>query len=208
MVDIEVDRRLKPWKPLPSGKVRPIQALVIASLSLLISLIFLLRLSLISDIYVILGVFGYIGAGAYNLSGFKGIGSNIGLGLTYFCAAYMSSYPDGLYFALFFGILTVAFNIAVQIQDYKGDLEAEITTVPIQIGVEYSQILSLILTFISFLFLITSEIPYVSFMMFVIVILLLFGAHYHETPESYEILCRKMGRFFMILGFISLIAGW
>ena len=142
---------------------------------------------------------GYI----YNKIRYIFYGENIFLGLSYGLAAYLSSYPYGLDFAIAFGLLTISFNIAVQIQDMEGDIIAGQNTLPINIGVEKSMEISSIIGIISsIIFLYMNEI-YSLF--FIICELFIIIALFIHTNKGYTYLVRYATRIAMLFGFLSMI---
>jgi len=192
IADRNVDRVLKPWKPIPSGKVDVPSALLIAFLSWIASYYFLLHLEWT---YICLGVLGYLGAFVYNVMQVRCVLGNLALGFTYAVAAYMATYPHGLEFVVPWMLLVMGFNIAVQVQDVEGDRRVGLRTVPVELGVGNAKILSSVLTVIAALLFLRLE---WRFFPFFLASWLVLGAN---AFGEYETFCRYLGRLSMIAGF-------
>jgi len=207
VTDKEADKILKPWKPIPSGKVNPRFARLVGYISLAISYIFICLLSFYYNLlYLYLGVAGYITGMIYNHLQMRDLGGNIALGLTYGIAAYIATYPEGRLFVFGWMLLVIGFNIAVQLQDVEGDRKAGIYTIPQQIGINPSRILSAMLVIFSlpFFYLELSSCP-LQFMCFMFVAYCVVLGVLINKERDYERIVRFWGRLFMILGFLGLL---
>jgi len=131
--DRKVDAINKPYKHLPSGQVDHYNVTLL--------FFFLIGLSLMSNIILtwkygavyIVGFLFHMTAFVYN-SGRRDLLGNIFLGFTYGLFAFLSLYPDNLVFSLSFALLTLAGNIANQIQDLRAERAAGVLTLPQQLG--------------------------------------------------------------------------
>jgi geranylgeranylglycerol-phosphate geranylgeranyltransferase len=149
--DVEVDRRKKPSKPLPSGRVSLRSAKMLTSALLASSLPPAVLLSILSPRYAPMIVLGYTSGMIYNATR-KDLVGNFFMGLAYGTASLMCLHPmpEATIFSLAFALFVVGHNVMNQVQD----LEAErglVVTVPMQIGVRGSLWLSRALSFAALL---------------------------------------------------------
>jgi len=201
--DVPQDRINKPWKPLPSGQVSMEGAVFIAKLFTVISVSSVAALAVMySPSYLLAGIAGYITAYLYN-SGVRDTFGNFCLGLTYFVAAYMSTgFTDAL-FPLAFGLLTVAHNLLVQLQDMEADRRVGLVTAPIELGVKWTLRLSYILSFLVIIILAFAPIgivPYVLFSVAAVVVGLV-----TTNPKRIELYLRIIVRGLMVVGFVAML---
>jgi len=202
IMDVRQDRINKPWKPLPSRKIDIMVAREISDYLLLLTLTLVLILIILDRFYLI-AIIGFIGGYVYNVFSRRDIIGNVALCTTYTVAAYMSSYPYLLDFAVAFGLTTMAFNIGVQIQDMEADKIAGVKTIPLQIGSGNSRILAFIILSITFLLSFESNIPYITKVVFFGILLSILIPIFFD--RYYEICIRCLARLLMIMMFISLI---
>jgi len=207
IADVKQDCINKPWKPLPSGQVSIDGAFMLSVWCFIISAACIAFLGILYDMmYVVLGILGYLFGGIYNLTQ-RGIGGNIALALTYGIAAYISSYPHGLLFATAFGITTMAFNIAVQIQDHEADRMAGVITIPYQVGVEKARMISYCLAVCAIPFYAVLNLPLTK-LAFTLICGAVMAAVLIDSDRSYELLVRVLARALMIAGFVFMLMGW
>ncbi|MCD6406377.1 UbiA family prenyltransferase [Candidatus Aerophobetes bacterium] len=192
IADRNVDKVLKPWKPIPSGRVDLYIAPAIALSCWVLSYWFLLHLDLP---YLYLGVLGYLGAFIYNVMQVREVVGNLVLGATYAVAAYMATYPYGLEFVVPWMLLVMGFNIAVQVQDVEGDVKVGLQTVPVELGVRNAKILSGLLSIVAGALFLRLDWHFYPFFMASWLVL---GANIFN---EYEVFCRYLGRLSMIIGF-------
>jgi len=197
--DVETDRINKPHKPLPSGEADIGKSLLLAFLLSYIGLVFLVSLPTEK---ALLGFIAFVSGAIYNLFKERGTIGNLCLGSTYGLAAYISSYPNGLIFSTAFGLLTIFFNIGVQLQDLDAEKKAGIKTFPMYFSLySLAYILTLLLVIILEL-IIFSEVPIISKIIFSIAAFSVAkGIYYGE----YELFIRIFGRGLLILLFLSLL---
>ena len=194
--DVPQDRIIKPWKPLPSGRIPLTHAYAITLGCFIISVVHLIKLP--ADLLKF-GVLGYITAFVYNVMKERAIIGNVCLGLTYFVSAFMASGLTNLTFPLSFSILTVTHNFAVQIQDIEGDKKAGVMTTPIVLGKRNAEYLAVALSILGFaLFLHINELWCIPFALASLTIVLAI------ITEKYELFVRIGVRALMLLGFIAI----
>ena len=196
--DIKQDRINKPWKPLPSGKVPVSHAIFIAVVFYAISLISLLYLLKYSVYYVLCGFIGYTTASIYNVIGRREVLGNACLGFTYAIAAYMSTALTDLIFSVSFGLLTVAHNIMVQIQDLEADRRAGVVTLPQIISLRLSRLISGILSTTA-----CAVFLYLAQMVFALATMLILVSIVFK--QHIEALIRWGVRLMILLGFLVMV---
>jgi len=199
--DIRQDKINKPWKPLPSGKVPVSHAKLIAFTFFIVSYLSLLWLSLYDTMYLIIGLIGYMTSIGYNVLGDRAVFGNTCLGLTYFIAGYMSTGLTDLTFPLAFGLLSVAHNIMVQVQDLEADKRAGVLTFPQLVDSLILSITVFVLGVLSFLMLI--QVKQTVFAVAIILILLSVFMKQHI-----EALVRYGVRLLILVGFILMGVGY
>ena len=205
VMDRDTDAVLKPWKPIPSGEVPLDTARDIAFFFIFMSMYFVIMLAFYDIHLFLIGLVGIVGGVLYNYYRLRAVVGNLVLGATYFSAAYLCSFPRGLDFALAFALITVSFNIAVQIQDVDGDRLVGLKTLPSVLGVQKARIVAVVLGLcaiyllsrISTLFAWTFVVSEAS----VIISLAL------NRKETYEVLVRWVSRFTMMLGYLLMLGG-
>jgi geranylgeranylglycerol-phosphate geranylgeranyltransferase len=133
--DVEVDRRKKPSKPLPSGRVSLRTAKLMIGSLLSASLIPSTLLVLQDMAYVPMVILAYPSGLIYNALR-KDLVGNAFLGITYGMACLLCLYPHpaAWAFSAAFGLLTVAHNLMNQVQDVETD-RGLVRTAPHQVGV-------------------------------------------------------------------------
>jgi len=199
--DVGQDRINKPWKPLPSGKVSVFRAKLIAFTFYIISLISLIMLLIYYDIrYVLVGIVGYVTGAIYNVLGRRDVVGNSCLGSTYAVAGFMSTGLTDLAFPLAFGLLTVAHNIMVQVQDLEADRKAGVLTLPQQVYSPYLELIVAVLSAVSFLMFLQIKQPVFA----VAVILILMSVF---VKQHIEALIRYGVRLLILIGFVLMGAG-
>jgi len=198
LLDEDTDRIIKPHKPIPSGRVNRDIVKFLMFFMFLIGFTSLILLVYYYGIYyLILGCMGLFGGFIYNVFREKGLIGNFALGMTYFSAAMMSS--NDLVFSVGFGSLTMAFNVAVQIEDVYGDLLANINTLPIEFDINFSKIFSIFLAVISFFFLSKYGVFFTLCPILVILSVII------DKKVVYKVLLRYICRIFMLCGFLCLV---
>jgi len=193
--DIEQDKINKPWKPLPSGQVSLDGAKKIASAFLLFSLSGLVLLWQYNPWYLCYGILGYFFSLVYDVFKVRGAFGNFCLGSAYVMAAYMSTGLTDLKFSIFFGILTVAHNIMVQLQDLEADRRARVVTFPQLMEREWTCATVMILSTISFF-----GFVYSGYTLFAVASVLVFIAAYID--RHIELLIRYGVRLLLLVAFV------
>jgi len=199
--DIRQDKINKPWKPLPSGKVPVSHAKLIAFTFYIISLASLLTLSAHDTRYLLFGFFGYVTGAIYNVFGRRDVVGNVCLGSTYAVAGLISTGLTDLAFPLAFGLLTVAHNIMVQVQDLEADRRAGVLTFPQVVRSPILELIVAVLSAVSFMMFLQIEQPVFA----VAVILILVSVFMKQHIEA---LIRRGVRLLMLIGFILMGAGY
>jgi 4-hydroxybenzoate polyprenyltransferase len=207
--DIEVDRRKKPSKPLPSGRASLRSAKILTSALLASSLPPAVLLSILSPRYVPMIVLGYTSGMIYNATR-KDLVGNFFMGLAYGTASLMCLYPipEATTFSLAFALFTVGHNIMNQVQD----LEAEkglVVTVPMQIGVRGSLWLSRALSFTAlFLYsVILVATPKLSLGLMCVPSVCVIASTVRTNEKSIEGLVRITGRALLLVAFLVMAFG-
>lgn len=219
LVDVETDKKQKPYKPIPSGTVDVLKLWVLFTFLMLLSVLSLIGLYSYHQNYLIIGILTIIVPYFYNDNTIvgRGIGGNIALGITYGLAGYLAMYPYHIIFPLGFMLFTISFNILVQAQDIEGDEEAGVVTVPQQIGIGWTGILSIVMAVLSLM--IFYELPgYFIVFGFASMMVVLTGLVYLFVSlgrgDMYSMIrantltqwfLRRFARIFLLLGFIILI---
>jgi geranylgeranylglycerol-phosphate geranylgeranyltransferase len=215
VVDIEVDRVNKPWKPLPSGQVGLKKAVSLSLISIITSICTLIVLvqTTGNPIYL-LGFIGHIFSLWYNLFD-RGIVGNTFMGCTYGIAALMSLYPKHILFALAFTAITISFNMMVQYQDLKAEKTKGRRVAPEQLGEVGTSVFTIALSILCVLllcemYLETSYPPLLPFIAIpsivmttaVFIVLPISERTKHIVVENGE---RRLGRLLMLLGFLWML---
>jgi len=210
-MDIDVDAKNKPEKPLPSGQA-DLEKIITASMFLVgVSLASLIVLSLFFNWFYTAGVFGLLFSHVYNVLR-KDLLGNLCMAGAYGTAALISLYPQYLTFSLAFALLTFAFNLAVQYQDLEAEKTSGVVTAPQQLGVAGTLFLGTLTSVISFMLFArlyeeTLYFPLVFFKVASFITLISAGSICVTKPESIvqELLNRYLGRIFLLIGFIWII---
>jgi len=201
-MDKDTDSFIKPYKPIPSGKVNLKVISNIIDLSLIFGILFLIILSIqYGYVYIIFGILAVVSGFIYNFFRERTLLGNISLGLSYLFAILLCTYPNeyGIFIGIIFSILTITYNIAVQIEDYVGDLKAGLKTFPIKYGIFTSRIFGILLSIIGLIMSFYINIFFIlSFIMVII-------SYIINKKELYNILLRKITRILMVLGFLYLV---
>ena len=210
-MDIDVDAKNKPYKPLPSGQA-DWEKVFMASLFLIgLSFATLIVLSVLFGWFYMVGVLGLVFSYVYNILR-KDLLGNVCMAGAYGIAALISLYPQYLVFSLAFALLTLAFNLAVQYQDLEAEKASGVITAPQQLGRAKTSLLGCLFSSLSlgiFLALLekTGYLPLVSFKITSILAMIsLASINYVGTgSRAQEALNRYLGRIFLLVGFIWMI---
>lgn len=164
-LDRKLDAIQKPHRPIPSGRIRPKEALVAGTIFAIAGffLSFLLSLNNIILVFVVaLLVFAYA-----KLSKSRGIAGNINRGFVTVAAYLFGVFSTGqsiqsipIYiwlFSLVFLIHDTNSNLVGAIRDMEGDKRGRYMTIPVKYGIKKSMLISLVLS-----------ITYISLILFVI----------------------------------------
>jgi geranylgeranylglycerol-phosphate geranylgeranyltransferase len=155
-IDRKLDAIQKPHRPIPSGRIKPKEALVIGGIFAVIGffLSFLLSLNNIILVFVVaLLVFLYA-----KISKSRGIIGNINRGIVtvaaYFFGVFSINQPIQS-IPIYIWLLAIVFlfhdtnsNLIGAIRDIEGDKKGGYITIPVKYGVKKSILLSLVLTFV------------------------------------------------------------
>jgi len=199
--DVRQDRINKPHKPLPSGRVSVLTARNIASTFMVISMLFLLLVSMYHGLkYLAAGFVGYIAGVIYNVRGHRALLGNFCLGLTYLIAALLSTGFTMHEFCVAFAILTVAHNVLVQLQDVEADRAVFVKTFPTVYGDDLTQALAMLLSTIAAMLF-----YYNGYVFFTIPALIVFVCAY--VGKWYEYGLRYGVRLLLLVGFILMGLG-
>lgn len=143
VVDLEVDRVNKPWKPLPSGKASPRislnLALVLVVVGVLLNLVINIYVALVAAVYAVLGL-GYSFLRRHWWSQLVVAASTTGPIIYGYIAAEAPPSDTvvvaGLSLTIF--IVTLGREVLKAIQDIEGDRIQGYETIPLKTGVEAS----------------------------------------------------------------------
>jgi geranylgeranylglycerol-phosphate geranylgeranyltransferase len=215
IVDVEVDRVNKPWKPLPSGRAGMREAILIAKTSIAASLFALIALILATGNPVyLLGLAGHLSSCCYNVLD-RGLLGNACMGFTYGLAALLSLYPEHLLFAPVFALITISFNLLVQYQDLKAEKTMGRRVAPEQLGEVGTFATATILSIICLILLYVMYVDegYRPLLLFMVVSLLIVASAIsiilpipeHTKSVVIESCERRLSRFLMIIGFLYML---
>ena len=210
-MDIDVDAKNKPYKPLPSGQA-DWEKVFMASLFLIgLSFATLIVLSVLFGWFYMVGVLGPVFSYVYNVLR-KDLLGNICMAGAYGIAALISLYPRYLIFSLAFALLTLAFNLAVQYQDLEAEKASGVITAPQQLGRVKTSLLGCLFSSLSLgIFLaLLGETGYLPLASFIITAVLAMASsvsinYVGAGSMAQEILNRYLGRIFLFAGFIWMI---
>lgn len=155
-LDRELDSIQKPHRPIPSGRIKPYEALTIGAIFAITGffLSFLLNFRNLILVFVVAGlVFTYT-----NISKSRGLMGNINRGIVtvaaYLFGVFSIDKPIEL-FPMYIWILALIFllhdtnsNLVGAIRDMEGDKKGGYITIPVKYGLKISIFISLILTII------------------------------------------------------------
>jgi 4-hydroxybenzoate polyprenyltransferase/geranylgeranylglycerol-phosphate geranylgeranyltransferase len=155
-LDRKLDAIQKPHRPIPSGRIKPKEALVIGGIFAVTGFIlsFLLSLNNIILVFVVAGlVFSYT-----KISKSRGITGNINRGIVtvaaYFFGVFSINQPIQS-IPVYVWLLSIVFlfhdtnsNLVGAIRDIEGDKKGGYQTIPVKYGVKNSVIISLAITII------------------------------------------------------------
>lgn len=157
-LDRKLDKIEKPHRPIPSGRIKPNEALVIGAIFAFSGLFLSFLLSIYNIILVFVVailVFGYT-----KFSKSKGLIGNINRGLSTVVAFLFGIFSINqpiTTIPIYIWILSIVFlfhdansNLVGAIRDMKGDKKGGYHTIPVKYGIKKSIIISFILTFIWF----------------------------------------------------------
>ena len=154
-LDRKLDAIQKPHRPIPSGRIKPIEALIIGGIFAFSGLFLSFQLSVNNIILVFivaLLVFSYA-----KISKSYGVSGNLNRGFitvaAYFFGVFSNNQPIQL-IPLHILLLSFVFllhdtnsNLVGAIRDMEGDKEGGYNTIPVKFGIKISIVISLILTF-------------------------------------------------------------
>lgn len=155
-IDRKLDAIQKPHRPIPSGRIKPLEALFIGAIFALTGFIlsFLLSLNNVILVFVVAAlVFSYA-----KLSKSRGLTGNINRGIVtvaaYFFGVFSVNQPINS-IQIYIWLLAVVFlfhdtnsNLVGAIRDVEGDKKGGYKTIPVKYGIKKSILISLILTII------------------------------------------------------------
>ena len=157
-LDRKLDAIQKPHRPIPSGRIKPKEALVIGALFAVTGFIlsFLLSTNDVILVFVVAGlVFTYA-----RLSKSRGIAGNLNRGIVTVAAYFFGIFSINQTIEsipLYFWLLSIVFllhdtnsNLVGAIRDVEGDKKGGYETIPVKYGIKISVIISLLLTIIWF----------------------------------------------------------
>jgi 4-hydroxybenzoate polyprenyltransferase len=207
--DVEVDRRKKPSKPLPSGRVSPRNAKILTSALLASSLPPAVLLSILNPRYAPMIVLGYTSGMIYNATR-KDLVGNFFMGLAYGTASLMCLHPmpEATAFSLAFALFTAGHNIMNQVQDLEAEKEL-VVTVPMQIGVQGGLWLSRALSFTA-LFLYSTILvatPKLSLGLVCVPPVCVVASTIRTNEDVIERLVRITGRALLLVAFLAMAFG-
>jgi len=154
-LDRKLDAIQKPHRPIPSGRIKPTEALVIGAIFAITGCVLSFLLSLYNVIIVFLVallVFSYA-----KISKSRGIIGNLNRGLVTVAAYFFGVFSIGQIqsMPMYIWLLAIVFlfhdinsNLIGAIRDMKGDKKGGYKTIPVKYGIKKSILLSLILTLI------------------------------------------------------------
>jgi len=154
-LDRKLDAIQKPHRPIPSGRIKPIEAITIGGIFAFSGLFLSFLLSINNIILVLvvaLLVFSYA-----KISKSYGVSGNLNRGFitaaAYFFGVFSNNQPIQL-IPLYIWFLSLVFllhdtnsNLIGAIRDIEGDKEGGYNTIPVKYGIKISVFISLILTF-------------------------------------------------------------
>jgi len=150
-LDRKLDAIQKPHRPIPSGRIRPYEALVVGAIFAFTGFI----LSFFLTLYNILLVFvvAFLVFAYAKISKSRGISGNINRGLVtvaaYFFGVFSADKPITLYIwllSLVFLIHDTNSNLVGATRDMEGDKKGGYITIPVKYGVKKSLIIAFVLT--------------------------------------------------------------
>lgn len=155
-LDRKLDAIQKPQRPIPSGRIKPLKALIIGAIFAATGFI----LSFFLGIYNILLVFvvAILVFSYTKISKSHGLTGNINRGIVTVAAYFYGVFSAGQTvtdFPIYIWLLSLVFlfhdtnsNLVGAIRDMEGDKKGGYITIPVKYGIKKSVIFSLILTFI------------------------------------------------------------
>jgi len=215
VVDVEVDRVNKPWKPLPSGQANIKKALIMSVALIAVSVwILAILIQTTNDPIYMLGFLGHLLSSCYDLID-RGLIGNICMAGSYGTAALLSLYPKHLLFAPTFAMTTFSFNLMVQYQDLKAEKTKGRRVAPEQLNGLGTSILSVTLSAVCMVLLYSMylETLYTPLVLFIaihpfiiassiIIVLPISDNIKDRVVENCE---RRISRLLMILGFLWIL---
>ena len=153
-LDRKLDAIQKPHRPIPSGRIKPKEALFIGSIFVITGFI----LSLLLSIYNIILVFvvAFLVYGYAKISKSQGIMGNINRGIVTVAAYFFGVFSIGKpleTIPIYIWLLSLVFlfhdtnsNLVGAIRDMEGDKKGGYKTIPVKYGIKNSILISFILT--------------------------------------------------------------
>jgi len=137
VADLASDKAIKPWKPIPSGKVSPAQARyagnILLLLSILISFYIGVGLGLLNLSVVIAGMLYNSGAKGRGVLGNIVVAYGVAV-IPYYGAVAMGDYLSLLSLTAGIMVFETGREIVVTCQDVEGDGRAGLKTLPVLVG--------------------------------------------------------------------------
>jgi len=184
-LDRKLDAIQKPHRPIPSGRIKPYEALFVGAVFAFTGFI----LSFFLNLYNVLLVFvvAFLVFAYAKISKSRGISGNVNRGLVTVAAYFFGVFSVDKPIPLYICILSMVFlihdtnsNLVGAIRDMEGDRKGGYITIPVKYGVKKSLIIALSLTIIYYsmiIFLITYfnflSYPYRFYAMFLIAIVII-----------------------------------
>ncbi len=155
-LDRKLDAIEKPHRPIPSGRIKPKEALIMGGLLATIGTILSFYLSI--NNFLLVFIVGFLVLGYSKFSKSKGIIGNINRGLVTVMAYFfgvVSIDKNLLIVPVYIWLLSIVFlfhdtnsNLVGAIRDIKGDKKGNYQTIPVKYGIKISFVISLFLTII------------------------------------------------------------
>lgn len=155
-LDRELDAIQKPHRPIPSGRIKPKEALGVGGAFALIG--FLLSFILTLNNVILVFIVAFLVFTYANISKSRGIAGNVNRGLVTVAAYFFGIFSVDKPIAAYIWLLSLVFlihdsnsNLIGAIRDVEGDKKGGYITVPVKYGLKNSLILALILSVIYYL---------------------------------------------------------
>ncbi len=223
VVDVEADRQIKGYKPIPAGLVDGRRVLYVSATLIVASLaLTVLVLGLTWDFVAFAVVLVAVAACyVYNVKGkMLGVLGNVSLFFAYvlpivYILQLYGKLCEHVLFPLAFGLLVFAYNLVVQYQDVPGDLKAGLKTAAIELG-GYTVVavavtsLSAVAAFVFSNLNVMGKFAFVTvaWLVFVGGLFTVFEAESDVCRRGVEWCCRRFGRIGLLAAFSLTLLGW